>query len=43
MDQLKEMLNNFVTVIKDLINVLKNFITDITATQPMPWEGEEWA
>ena len=43
MDQLKEMLNNLVAVIKDFFNVLKNFISDISATEPMPWEGEEWA
>lgn len=43
MDQLKEMINNFVAVLKDLFNVLKNFIADITSTNPMPWEGDEWA
>ena len=43
MDELKAMLNNFVTVLKDLIDVLKNFISDIKATNPMPWEGDEWA
>ena len=43
MAELQEMLNNFVAVIVDFFNVLKNFIADITATNPMPWEGEEWA
>ncbi len=43
MAELQEMLNNFVAVLKDFFNVLKNFIADITSTNPMPWEGEEWA
>ena len=43
MAELKEMLNNFVAVLKDLFNVLKNFIADITSINPMPWEGDEWA
>jgi len=44
MAELKEMLNNFVAVLKDLFNVLKNFIADITEPlETMPWEGDEWA
>lgn len=43
MAELKEMLNNFVAVLKDFFNVLKNFIADIKSTNPMPWEGDEWA